>query len=99
MPDHLHMILVPLKKNISEIMKSIKGYTARFINLDIKNKGSIWQEGFYDYILDTEEKLFTKIKYIEYNPVKAGLVSGSEMYPYSSAYKQNSTDLDKYLGN
>jgi len=99
MPDHLHIIVVPLKKNISEIMKSIKGYSARFINSGIQSKGSIWQKGFYDYVLDTEEKLLTKINYIEYNPVKKDLVLESTMYPYSSANKQNLTDLNKYLSN
>ena len=62
-----------------------------------QHNNSLWQEGFYDYILDTEGKLLTKIKYIEENPVRAGLVSEAEFYRYSSAHKQNSVDLEIYL--
>ena len=97
MPEHLHLIVVPQTKNISQIMKAIKGYSARLINSYSQDKGSLWQEGFYDYILDSEEKLLTKIKYIEENPVRAGLVSEAEFYRYSSAHKQNSVDLEIYL--
>jgi REP element-mobilizing transposase RayT len=60
MPDHMHLIIIPKDKNISECMKSIKGYSARKVNLTSGNKGSIWQSGFYDYILDSEEKVLTE---------------------------------------
>ncbi|OGX46681.1 MAG: hypothetical protein A2216_02955 [Omnitrophica WOR_2 bacterium RIFOXYA2_FULL_45_12] len=99
MPEHLHMIIVPRTKNISQIMKSIKGYSARLINLNIRNRGSIWQDGFYDYILDTQGKLLTKLEYIQNNPVKEGLTKEPELYFYSSAYRPDSTDLNVYLNN
>ena len=93
------MIIVPRTKNISQIMKSIKGYSARLINLNIRNRGSIWQDGFYDYILDTQGKLLTKLEYIQNNPVKEGLTKEPELYFYSSAYRPDSTDLNVYLNN
>ncbi len=97
MPDHLHLVVVPNRKNISQIMKAIKGYSARLINLNNQNKGSLWEDGFYDYILDNEDKLLTKIRYIEENPVRKRLVLAPEFYLYSSANKHNSTDLELYL--
>ncbi|NQT90388.1 MAG: transposase [Candidatus Omnitrophica bacterium] len=97
MPEHLHLVIVPQERNISQIMKGIKGFLARRINADNQNSGSVWQTGFYDYIIDTEEKLFTKIRYIEQNPGKRRLVSKPALYRYSSAYEQNLTDLDFYL--
>lgn len=99
MPEHLHMIVVSRSKNISQIMKSIKGYSARLINAYIQNRGSIWQEGFYDYILDTQDKLLTKLEYIQNNPVKEGLAREPELYFYSSASRRDSTDLNVYLNN
>lgn len=98
MPDHLHLILVPRKKNISSIMKSIKGYTGRKINENLNRKGSLWQENFYDYILDSEEKLIAKARYIEENPARRGLASKAEDYKFFSAYFTNLTDLGLYLG-
>ena len=99
MPEHLHMIAVPRAKNISQIMKSIKGYSARLINLNIRNHGPVWQEGFYDYILDTQDKLLTKLEYIQNNPVKEGLAKAPELYFYSSAYRPDLSDLNAYLNN
>ena len=46
MPDHMHLIIIPRKKNISECMKSIKGFSARKINEGFSRRGSIWQMGF-----------------------------------------------------
>jgi putative transposase len=69
MPDHMHLIIIPRDKNISECMKSIKGFSARWINSVLDRKGSIWQNGFYGYILDSEEKVLSRMRYIEDNPV------------------------------
>ena len=105
MPEHLHLVVVPQSKNISQIMKAIKGYSARIITRDknvppilekeiitrdrnvppilgreitirdrdalpipendrrgflTPHNNSLWQNGFYDYLIDSEEKLLTK---------------------------------------
>jgi REP element-mobilizing transposase RayT len=46
MPDHMHIMIIPRDKNISECMKSIKGFLARRINLVLSRTGSVWQNGF-----------------------------------------------------
>jgi REP element-mobilizing transposase RayT len=97
MPDHMHIIIVPRDKNISECMKSIKGFSARRINLVLSRTGSVWQNGFYDYVLDSEEKLLTRMRYIEDNPVRKGLVMQSENYEYSSIKYRKETDLAKFF--
>jgi REP-associated tyrosine transposase len=84
MPDHMHLIIIPRGKNISECMKSIKGFSARKINSLLRTNGSIWQSGFYDYVLDSEEKVLTRMRYIEDNPLRKGMVNRSEDYEYSS---------------
>ena len=93
----MHTIIIPRDKNISECMKSIKGFSARRINLVLSRTGSIWQNGFYDYILDSEEKLLTRMRYIEDNPVRKGLVMQSEDYEYSSITYRKETDFDKFF--
>ena len=93
MPDHMHLIIIPKDKNISECMKSIKGYSARKVNLTSGKKGSIGQSGFYDYILDSEEKVLTRIRYIENNPVRKGMVSQPEDYAYRSIKEREATDF------
>ena len=97
MPDHMHLIIIPRDKNISQCMKSIKGFSARRINCVIDRKGSIWQNGFFDYILDSEEKVFSRMRYIEDNPVRKGMVTCPGSYHYSSIGYREKTDFDKFF--
>jgi putative transposase len=47
--------------------------------------GRVWQNRFYSCIVDNDEYLWSVARYIENNPVKAGLVSTAAEYPWSSA--------------
>ncbi|MBS3917547.1 MAG: transposase [Deltaproteobacteria bacterium] len=97
MPDHIHFIIIPKGKNISECVKSIKGYSARRINSVLGEKGSIWQSGFYDYILESEEKVLSRMRYIEDNPVRKGMVAYPEDYKFNSVNYREETDLKEYF--
>ena len=97
MPDHMHLIIIPRDRNISECLKSIKGFSARRINSLFDRRGSVWQNGFYDYILDDEEKVLSRIRYIENNPVRKGIVTSTEDYGYSSVKYRAETDLAKFF--
>ena len=93
MPDHIHLIIIHGSRNVSAIMKSIKGYSSRKINLLNDTKGKLWQEGYHELILDKVEFVYQKLKYIENNPVRSGLVENSTDYPFSSAGKYEEFDL------
>jgi len=97
MPDHMHLIIIPRDKNISQCMKSIKGFSARRINSVFDRRGSIWQNGFFDYILDNEEKVLSRMRYIENNPVRKGIATRPERYHYSSMGCREETDFDKFF--
>lgn len=94
MPDHLHLILLPEKKNTSNIMASIKGFTARKIHETIRSDRTIWQKSFFDYVLESPEQIRSKIRYIEFNPVKHGLVDDPGEYRFSSAGTRDKMDLE-----
>lgn len=85
MPDHLHIMMVPAKKNISECVKAIKGYSARLINARRQCRGALWQPVFFDYVLDNKDKVISRVAYIEDNPVRRGLAVHPEYYIFSSA--------------
>jgi len=97
MPDHMHLVIIPSEKNISECMKSIKGFSARRINELLNRKGSVWQNGFYDYILDSENKTLSRMKYIEDNPVRKGIVTVAKDYEYSSINYRGETDFSEFF--
>jgi REP element-mobilizing transposase RayT len=67
MPDHVHMILTPLinerKREIFsliEIMRGIKGASARAINECLGRHGPVWQEESFDHVLRSSEGLDAK---------------------------------------
>ena len=88
MPDHVHLLLRPCQKapgigfDLAEIMKGIKGTSARKINKLMGTKGSIWAEESFDRIVRGEDEYIEKWKYMDHNPVKAGLVSDSRDYEF-----------------
>jgi putative transposase len=89
MPDHVHLLLTPLRianeenfHNLSEIMKSIKGTSARNINKKRNTFGSIWLSESYDRAIRTEMELKEKWEYIRNNPVKGGLADTPENYEF-----------------
>jgi len=49
------------------------------------NVGASWQKDFYDHIIRKEEKLSTHVRYILDNPVRKGLVSDWQEYPFKGA--------------
>ena len=85
MPNHVHFIMVPefpesLKLAVGEAHRR---YT-RMVNFREDWRGHLWQGRFASYILDNEY-LISAVRYIEMNPVKAGLVRNPEDWQWSSA--------------
>ena len=75
MPNHVHVIVAPLNGfNLSEITHSWKSYSANKINKILGLTGQLWQHESYDHIIRNEESLIQIRKYIENNPIKAGIV-------------------------
>jgi len=45
-------------------------------------QGQVWQEGFFDHVLRSDESYAEKWNYVRQNPVRAGLVARAEEWPY-----------------
>jgi REP element-mobilizing transposase RayT len=88
MPDHVHLIFSVLADadgwpcRLPEIMHSIKGKSAHFINQALNKSGPVWQDEFFDHVLRCNESLAQKVDYICQNPVRAGLVRLEAGYPW-----------------
>ncbi len=85
MPNHVHLIAVPktadgLNRAIGEAHRRY----SRMVNVREKWRGHLWQGRFASYALD-EPYLLTAARYIELNPVRAGLVRSPSRYRWSSA--------------
>lgn len=74
MPNHLHTVLQTAPgETLRKIMKSIKGFTAWSVNKVLGRKGQLWQDEYFDALVTDQNRLDRVVRYIEENPLKAGL--------------------------
>jgi REP element-mobilizing transposase RayT len=92
MPNHVHLLVTP-KADVSKLLRSLKGFTARRANQFLRRAGkAFWQEESYDHWVRNDEEFERITRYIVFNPVRAGLVATPEDYPWSGgAVRQNRT--------
>jgi putative transposase len=87
LPDHWHAIFYPRHPlTVSRVMEAIKDGTTKRINRSRRETGTLWQPRFFDRALRTVGEYNAKVEYIHCNPVKAGLVSRPERWPWSSVH-------------
>jgi REP element-mobilizing transposase RayT len=88
MPEHVHLLLTPgahangWPYELHEIMRLIKGASARDVNRLRGQAGPVWQDESFDHVLRSEEHLQEKLDYIRMNPVRRGLVSNPDEYSW-----------------
>ncbi len=94
MPNHVHLIAVPKSEEglARAIGEAHRRYT-RMVNGREGWKGHLWQERFASYPMD-EKHLLAAARYIEMNPVAAGLVESPGDYPWSSARAHLTSETD-----
>ena len=87
MPNHVHSLITRFEGyELSDILHSLKSFTAHEANKILHRDGQFWIEDYFDRYIRSEEHFERTVKYIENNPVKAGLCSRPEDWPYSSAW-------------
>jgi REP element-mobilizing transposase RayT len=92
MSNHVHLVLDLGKqleepeenyRQLYEILKTMKGFSARQCNLLLGRKGSFWQKESYDHWVRDDLELGRIIRYILDNPVKIGLIEHWSNWPFS----------------
>jgi len=87
MPNHVHSLLTRFDQyELSDILHSLKSYTSHEANKILHRDGQFWIEDYFDRYIRSEEHFERTVKYIENNPVKAGLCRRTEDWPYGSAW-------------
>ena len=94
MPNHAHIVFKPIIKKIvgrtncstyivTDILKSLKWYTAFNCNKILERTGAFWQHESYDHVVRNSDELERLVEYILYNPVKARLCKNWEDWKWS----------------
>jgi putative transposase len=85
MDNHVHIIAVPkTSDSLAKAIGQTHNFYTRMVNFREGWKGYLWEGRFKSYVLD-ESYLYAALRYVEQNPVKAGIVGKAEDYPWSSA--------------
>jgi putative transposase len=85
MDNHVHLIAVPEKEDsLAKGIGDTHKYYTRMVNFRENWRGYLWQGRFSSFPLD-EKYLYAAIRYVERNPVRAGIVKRAEDYEFSSA--------------
>ncbi len=85
MTNHIHLVVVPATDDgLQRVLKPLHMRYAQRINRARGWKGHLWQGRFFSSPLD-EAYLLAAVRYVELNPVRAGIVGRAENYRWSSA--------------
>ena len=85
MANHVHLLITP-RVDVSKMMQSIKRFTARECNKILSLTGQpFWQDESYDRLVRNQTEFRQIARYIEMNPVNAGIVAAPEEFLWSSA--------------
>jgi putative transposase len=85
MSNHVHLIVVPRSSAaLSQTLKRTHGCYASYWNARQSSSGHVWQGRFYSCPLD-DSHLWAGLRYVELNPVRAGMATAAEEWRWSSA--------------
>ena len=86
MPDHVHLVLEGCHES-SDLRRFVKVAKQRVSYVFRTELGipAVWQEGYYERVLRSEEATDVIVRYVLDNPVRAQLVTRAEDYPFSGA--------------
>ena len=83
MPDHLHLFIRgPDGFQLGRWIGMLKQVLAKATS-PVRAKSPIWQRGFFDHVLRSDESYAQKWNYVRENPVRAGLVTNADNWPYA----------------
>ncbi len=89
MTNHVHLLATPqFNDSISKTFQSVGRRYVQYFNFTYQRSGTLWEGRYRATVVDSEQYLLTLMRYIELNPVRAGMVASAQDYPWSS-YRRN----------
>ncbi len=89
MTNHVHLLMTPHgEQSLGKAMQMLGRYYVQYYNYCYRRTGTLWEGRYKATLIDSETYLITCMRYIELNPVRAGMVTDPADYPWSS-YRHN----------
>lgn len=97
MTNHVHLLMTPDQTDgISRVLQSVGRRYVQYVNASYRRSGTLWEGRHKSSLIDSEEYLLSCYRYIELNPVRAGMVRSAGDYLWSS-YPANAQGQDDAL--
>jgi putative transposase len=85
MTNHVHVLMTPHQANsLAKVMQSLGRRYVQYINTLYQRTGSLWEGRYGASLVEADAYLLACYRYIELNPVRAGMVPEPAAYPWSS---------------
>lgn len=99
MTNHVHLVLDPGEnpKSIGLLMKRLAGRQTRYVNRLEGRSGTLWEGRFKSSPIDGNDYLLACCRYVEMNPVFAGMCDDPAAYPWSSCRSRVSAERLSWL--
>lgn len=89
MTNHVHLLVTPeTETGAAKLMQAVGRRYVQYINRSYRRTGSLWEGRYKSSLIQAETYLLTCMRYIELNPVRAGMVQDPGQYRWSS-YRRN----------
>ena len=89
MTNHVHLLVTPANTaSAGELMKRLGQRYVQYVNRTYRRSGTLWEGRFRSCLAEEDAYLLACQRYIEMNPVRAGMVSSPDAYRWSS-YQAN----------
>ncbi len=97
MTNHVHLLATPATpESLSKTLQSVGRRYVQYFNYTYERTGTLWEGRYKATVIDSEAYLLTCMRYIELNPVRAGMVGHPSDYPWSS-YRANAVGDDNAI--
>lgn len=86
MPNHFHLLVYSPCGELSLGLKRLQNRYSRYFNRARRRDGPLWRGRFLSKAIETSEYWSRVVRYIDFNPVRAGLAIAPSQYPFGSAW-------------
>ena len=98
MTNHVHLLITPSTEfGLSHAMQDLGRKYVRYINHTYKRTGTLWEGRFKSCLVDSNDYLLNCMRYIELNPVRAGIVAHPGEYSWSSFQTNAANKTDEMI--
>jgi putative transposase len=87
MPNHWHFVVWPTSPaTVSQFMRSLTGSHAALLRTETRTSGAghVYQGRYHAFVVESSVRYYRTLRYVEANPVRAGLVVRAEHWKWSS---------------